>query len=106
MIDPYLLALAATIVIELLIVVLFRSFVAALRDRPVRSTCVCLNLLTHPLAALVCFFLSLAVLPVEVVVVVTESLGYRFIARIPVKWSVTLALVTNLVSMIVGFLFA
>ena len=100
----YLVTIVLTIGIELAIVAVARQFVPKLRDRPTLSTCVCINLLTHPLATLAYLGLSLPILPVELAVIVAESIGYRYVGGIPAKWSISLALLTNVASMIVGFL--
>jgi hypothetical protein len=100
----YLITLVLTIGIELAIVAVARQFVPKLRATPALSTCVCINLLTHPLATLAHLGLSLPFLPVELAVIVAESVGYRYVGGIPVKWSVLLALLTNIASMITGLL--
>ena len=100
----YLLALALTIGIELAIVAVVRQFVPKLREKPTLSTCVCINLLTHPLATLAYLGISLPILTVELAVMIAESIGYRYVGGIPLKSSVSLALLTNVASMIAGFL--
>ncbi len=100
----YFVTLVLTIGSELAIVAVARQFVPKLRERPTLSTCICINLLTHPLATLASLGLSFPILPVELAVIVAESIGYRYVARIPVTWSISLALLTNVASMIVGFL--
>lgn len=100
----YLVTLVLTIGIELAIVAVVRQFAPKLRESPTRSTCVCINLLTHPLATLAHLVLSLPFLPVEMAVIFAEFIGYRYVGGIPVKWSISLALLTNTASMIVGFL--
>lgn len=100
----YLLALALTIGIELAIVAVVRQIVPKLRENPLLSTCVCINLLTHPLATFVYLGTSLSIFPVELAVIVAESIGYRFVGGIPAKSSISLALLTNVASMSAGFL--
>ncbi len=100
----YLLALVLTIGIELAIVAVVRQCVPKLRAKPTLSTCVCINLLTHPLAALASLGVSAPILFAELAVIVAESLGYRYVGGIPAKWSIALALLTNVASMIAGFL--
>ncbi len=99
----YLVTLALTIGIELTIVAVTRQFAPRLRETPTLSTCICINLLTHPLASLAYLGLSFPFLPVELTVILAESIGYRYVGGIPAKWSISLALVTNIGSMIVGF---
>ena len=100
----YLVTLALTIGIELAIVGVARQFAPKLRETPTLSTCVCINLLTHPLATLAHLGLSLPFLPIELAVIFAESIGYRYVGGIPAKWSISLALLTNIASMTVGFL--
>jgi hypothetical protein len=93
-----------TIGIELAIVAVARRFSSRLRETPTLATCLCLNLLTHPLASLACLGLAFPLLPVELAVIFAEAIGYRYVGGIPAKWSISLALLTNIASMIVGFL--
>lgn len=98
----YLVTLVLTIGIELAIVAAIRLFVPQLRKTPSLSTCLCLNLLTHPLASTVYLLYSFPFLIVELAVVVAELIGYRYVGGIPVKWSFTLALLSNVASLLVG----
>ncbi|WP_182870153.1 hypothetical protein [Stieleria mannarensis] len=100
----YLVTLALTIGIELAIVAVARRIVPKLRESPILMSCVCINSVTHPLATLSHFGLSLPLLPVELAVIAVESIGYRSVGGIAVKRSMGLALATNLASMIVGVL--
>ena len=100
---PYLTTLSLTIAIELMIVAVVRRFVPALRERSTLSTCLCINLVTHPLASLACLGLGLPILGIELAVIVAESIGYRTVAGISARWSIVLAVVANLASMLFGF---
>ena len=100
----YLVTLALTIGIELAIVGVARQFTPKLRETPALSTCVCINLLTHPLATLAHLGLSLPILWIELAVIFAESIGYRYVGRIPATWSISLALLTNIASVTVGLL--
>lgn len=95
-------ALAVTICIEGLIVVIMRGFSQTLRARPTLWTCVFLNLLTHPLAVLATLTIPIPMLMIELVVMITELLGYRNVAGIPTKTATGLSLLTNTVSMVIG----
>ena len=98
----YLVTLLLTIGIELAIVLFVRQFSSALKDQPILIACLCMNLLTHPLATLAYFALSLPFLPVEILVVVAEAVAYRYVGRIPWHWSIALAVLANGASMSVG----
>lgn len=100
----YLFALGLTIGIELLIAAVIRAFAPKLRAQPTLSTCLCVNLLTHPLAGLAHLGLSLSIPPIELAVIVAEAIAYRQVAGLPVKWSISLSLLTNVASMSVGLL--
>ena len=100
----YLVTLVLTLGIELAIVAVARQFAPKLREIPTLSTCVSINLLTHPLATLAHLGLSVPFLPVELAVIFAESIGYRCVGEIAGKWSISLALMTNVASLIVGFL--
>lgn len=100
----YLLALVLTIGMELAIVAVVRRFVPILREKPSLSTCVCINLVTHPLATLACLGISLPIFTVELAVIIAESIGYRYVGGIPAKWSISLALLSNVASMLAGVL--
>ncbi len=100
----YLVTLAPTIGIELAIVGVVRQFAPKLRETPTLSTCVCINLLTHPLAILAHLGLSLPILSIELAVIFAESIGYRYVGGIPAKWSISISLLTNIASMTIGFL--
>ncbi len=60
------------------------------------------NLITHP-AAFVLSATSLAFSTIEFLVIVVEALGYRVAVPLPWRKAITLALVTNLVSMSLSF---
>lgn len=98
----YFVTLALTIAIEFTLVVLARRWVPTLRATPVLSTCICLNLLTHPLASLACLGFSLPLFPVEMAVIIAEAVGYRMVGGVPAKSSIPLAIVANVASLIVG----
>ncbi len=74
-VTTYLLALTLSIGIELAIVAVVLQFVPKLRENPLLATCVCINLLTHPLATFVYLGTSLSIFPVELAVIVAESIG-------------------------------
>ncbi len=98
----YAFALAATIGIELALVAVLRCFVPQLREHPTLITCACLNLITHPVASFFHLQLSFRLDFVELSVILVEAIGYRIVADVPLKWSVALAVVTNVVSMLHG----
>lgn len=101
---PYYLTLLLTIAIELAVVVLLRRCFRPLRDTPIVSACVCVNLLTHPIASMAYFMLTLPFLPVEGFVILAEAVAYRSIARLSWAWSAAIALSTNLASMSIGLI--
>ena len=99
----YLITLSATICIECAIIMLIRWFSPSLREKPLGTTCASANLLTHPLATLAYTTFSFPFLPVELIVVAAEFIVYRFVAQVSWRWSVLIAVVTNTLSMSIGF---
>ncbi|MCY2956123.1 MAG: hypothetical protein NT107_03690 [Planctomycetota bacterium] len=102
----YLPLLLLTLAIELAIV--FMLSPAPRRD-PLRA-CVALNLCTHPLATLLCWYLPiesdgtflLIELVIELVVFACEWLGYsRLLSHTPIK-AMRLALLANIGSLLAG----
>jgi hypothetical protein len=93
--------LAATILVE-------AALVAALARRAERrrllAVAAALNLLTHPLATLLRWHLSLGVLPLEFAVVAAEALGWHAVAGLRPARALTFALAANLASAGLGAL--
>jgi hypothetical protein len=93
--------LAATLLLE-------AALVAALARRDERRRLLAvaagLNLLTHPLATLLRWQLSLGVLPLEGAVVAAEALGWHTVAGLRPARALVFAAATNFVSVGLGAL--
>jgi hypothetical protein len=101
----YLGILLLSIVLEFIVVIATRCWHRSLRQPPVLATCLFLNLLTHPLATIARTFFAVPILPLEMVVILVEAIGYRQIARLPRATSMCLSLLANVVSMLAGLIF-
>lgn len=100
----YFVTLVGTLGIELALVSLIRLFASSLREKPTVKTCLCINLVSHPLATLFAIWMPEFFLFNELGVVVLEVLGYRYVSGISIRWSITLAVLTNLFSMVAGLI--
>ena len=99
----YLPLLLMTVAIELAVVLLLAP--RAARRRFV-ATCICLNLLTHPLGCLVTLGAAGAWLPIELAISGCEAVGYRAVAGATWPRAVLLAVSTNLITATVALLLA
>lgn len=101
----YLATLGITIAVELAIVAGASRRLGSLRGKPMVATCVCVNMLTHPLATMARVTFGVALLPIEASVYVAESIGYRKIAQVRWATSIGLSCTANSVSMLLGLIF-
>ena len=103
--DMYFVTLTGTLGMELAIVSLIRLFASSLRAKPTVKTCLCINLVSHPLATLFVIWMPELFFVTELGVLVLEVLGYRYVGGISIRWSITLAVLTNFFSMVAGLVF-
>ncbi len=99
----YLPLLLATLASELPIVAI--ALRGPHRARALR-VCVAANLLTHPLATLAAWHLSLDVFWIEAVVTLVEAYAYERLARATMLRSLLVAIVANALSWLGGMLLA
>ena len=100
----YLITFLLTIGNELGVVAVIRRLVPSLRETPVLSACLCINLLTHPLASVMFVGKFAPFGVVESAVILAEASGYRCVSRAPWRWSIVLAGSANGLSMTAGLL--
>ncbi len=96
----YLPLLAVTMVVEAAIAWWWAP--ARLRRRCV-AVSVCLNLLTHPLATLALLELAVPHLLLEAIVMGVEYVGYREVAGLRVRHALGLAVIANLITALLAF---
>ena len=100
----YLAALLITIGLEVAVVTALVYWQRSLALTSIVSACVALNLLTHPLANMLRMGFSVPILPIELVIVLVEAIGYRVICQLPISKSITLSVLANGLSMFVGII--
>lgn len=100
----YSMALMMTIGLEVAVVAAVGHWHRTVALVPLVSTCFALNLLTHPLANLLRIAASVPILPLELVIVLVEAIGYRVICQLPIKKSLTISVLANSLSMLVGMI--
>lgn len=98
----YLPLLAATILIELGVIEILRQLSP---PAPRRSDIVWVNLATHPIAYVLIGWMPTTFVPVELGVILMESLGYRWLdARLSTPRAVTIAFTANAVTALIAWL--
>ncbi|MEM1067322.1 MAG: hypothetical protein AAGG48_07300 [Planctomycetota bacterium] len=100
----YLQTLLLTLGIELVVIAIVTRCLSVKNAQAVLSTCVCINLLTHPLAFLTYHWIGVPFVALELAVFVIEFCAYRFIARASLMDAFALSATSNLVSLLAGLI--
>ncbi len=98
----YVLLLVLTVLLEALAILAIGVLVGSSTIKGLVPWSICLNLVTHPLAAMAYGLIGIPLLPLEVTVTVIEGLGFWLLAGARVPIAAAIAFIANAVSFSVG----
>ena len=102
----YLLILATNIAIEIGVTALIGKYCVC--QTPLITVvlgCLSLNLVTHPIASIAFYELTLPILPIELFIFLMEALGYKLLVRASWRISFLMSGLANLVTFAAGLFF-